>query len=131
MTQKSQNIEINLGPGYGYTFVLKEKFYASLGATINLGYLRTDLTTRTSEGNMKTDQDNFTFRWDGKIGIGHNGNRFYSGLYFNYTDTEYRQENTTVRNHDKRFFYHLFVGMRFLAPHFLKSNLDKVKAVAQ
>ena len=78
-TQKSDNIEASIGPGYAYTFVTKEKFYLSLGALATFGYLNTNLTTRQPTGNIVTKQDNFIFRWDAKTGIGYNVYRWRYG----------------------------------------------------
>ncbi len=124
-TQKSNNWETSIGPGYAYTFVAQEKFYLSLGAQANIGYLHTKLTIRDTPENVIANQDNLLFRWDGKAGIGYNGDRFYSGLYATLSGTQYRQENTTVRNHDTRVFYHLFLGIRLKAPDYLERKVSK------
>jgi hypothetical protein len=126
-TQKSTNFETSIGPGYAYTFVTKEKFYISLSLQGNLGYLNTKLTTRLSTGNIKTNQDNFILRWDGKTGIGYNGDRFYSGLYANISGTKYKQQNTTAINFETRVFYHLFFGIRFNSPNSIEKQLTKIE----
>lgn len=126
-TQKSNNMEVNMGPGYAYTWVLKERYYASLGVFGAAGYLHTKLTTRTPSGDIISNQNNFVLRGDCKVGIGYNGSRFYSGLFTSVTGTKYRQENTNARNTGTRVFYHLVVGMRFDAPEFLKKGVYKLK----
>ncbi len=126
-TQKSTSIEANIGPGYAYTFVANEQFYMSLAGFTTLGYLNTKLLTRLPEGNITTRQDNLIWRWDGRAGIGYNGHRFYAGLYANVAGARYKQEHTTVHNFETRVFYHLFFGMRFQAPDFLKQRVDKLK----
>jgi hypothetical protein len=126
-TQKSNNIEANMGPGYVYTCVIKEKLYMSAGLFASLGYLHTKLTTRTENGNYITNQDNFIFRWDGRTGIGYNGEKYYTGLYVNVSGTEYKQQNTTATNFETRLFYHFFFGMRFKAPRFLEKQVSKIK----
>jgi hypothetical protein len=126
-TQKSNNFESSIGLGY----VRDEKFYLSLGLLSSLGYHNTKLTTRQSDGNTITNQDNLIFRWDGKVGIGYNGKRFYTGLYTNISGTEYRQENTTAMNFETRVFYHLFLGIRLSTPNFLKRNANKVETLFQ
>jgi hypothetical protein len=127
-SQKTNNTESSIGPGYGYTFVARKKFYVSLGVFTGLGYLNTRLTTRTPGGDVVTSQDNLIFRWDGKTGAGYNGSRFYTGLYVNVSGTEYRQENTTTMNFETRVFYHVFLGMRLKSPPFIKSRLAKLKS---
>ena len=61
-TQKSNNLEVSLGPGYYHTFVSQEKYYFSLGMQASLGYLHTRLTTRFETGDNVSYQDNFVFR---------------------------------------------------------------------
>lgn len=127
-TQKSNNIEVSIGPGYACTFVLKERFYSSLGVFGSIGYLNTKLTTRTISEDIITNQDNLVLRGDCKVGIGYNGRKFYSGLFGSVSGTCFRQENTTVMNTETRVFYHLFFGMRFNAPKFLKKGIKKIKS---
>jgi len=126
-TQKTNNIETSIGPGYAYTFVAKEKFYLSFGLMASFGYLNTKLTTRQSTDNITSNQDNFIFRWDGKTGIGYNGSRFYTGLYANVSGTKYKQENTTAMNFETRVFYHLFFGIRLKSPDFLERFMNKIE----
>lgn len=126
-TQKSNNIESSIGPGYVYTFVSREKFYFSVGFLTRMGYLNTKLTTRQADGDLITNQDNFIFRWDGKVGVGYNGNSFYTGLYSTISGTEYTQENTTVMNFETSVFYHLFLGVRLSSPDYLERKMNKVE----
>lgn len=130
-TQKTNNIESSIGPGYVYTFVSREKFYLSLGLLSSLGYLNTKLTTRQPDGDITTNQDNFIFRWDGKVGLGYNGRSFYTGVYTKISGTEYRQENTTAMNFETRVFYHLFLGIRISAPSYLERKVNKIEKLFQ
>jgi len=130
-TQKTNNFESSIGPGYAYTFVSKEKFYLSLGLQSSLGYLNTKLTTRQPDGDITTNQDNYIFRWDGKVGLGYNGRSFYTGVYTNISGTEYRQENTTAINFETRVYYHLFLGIRLAAPDYLERKANKIEKLFQ
>ncbi|MBL7473133.1 DUF4421 family protein [Robertkochia sediminum] len=126
-TQRSRNVELNMGPGYVHTLVFQEQFYASLGVFGGIGYLNTKLTTRTASGNVVSNQDNLLWRGDCKAGIGFNGRKFYSALFTSISGTTYRQENTTVKNTGTRVFYRFVVGMRFDAPKFLVNGMNKLK----
>ncbi|MFH6767107.1 DUF4421 family protein [Gaetbulibacter aquiaggeris] len=126
-TQKSNNIETTVGPGYAYTFIVKENFYMSLGLSGSIGYLNSKITTRSVSESVLTKQDNFIFRWEGKVGMGYNGNRFYTGLYGNISGTQYEQQNTSVMNFDNRVSYHLFFGMRFQPPDYLNRKVNKIE----
>lgn len=127
-TQKTNNTEANIGPGYAFTFVAGKKYYLSLGLLTSFGYLNTRLTTRLTDGDLVSKQDNFIFRWEGKTGIGYNERRVYMGLYANVTGARYRQENTTAINFETRVFYHLFFGVRINSPDYLKKQVNKVKS---
>jgi hypothetical protein len=123
-SQKSNNYEGSIGPGYTHTFVVKENFYLSLGLQASLGYLNTKLTTRFPDQDVITKQDNFIFRWDGKTGLGYNGSNFYTGVYANISGTRYNQENTTAINFETRVFYHFFIGFRIKSPRFIRQQVD-------
>lgn len=125
--QNSNHLKLNVGPGYAYTLVHKQRFYASLGLTAGIGYLNSRISSRTALQDTVTRQDNLLFRWDGKAGIGYNGSKFYAGFFTNVSGTRYKQENTTVINSETKVFYHIFFGMRFKAPEFLKKGVNKVK----
>lgn len=126
-TQKSNNLECNIGAGYVYTFVIRQNFFTSLGATANIGYLNTVLTTRFPTGDVQTYQDNLIIRVDGILGLGYNGRKIYSGLYTSFSESEYNQENSSVRNYDTRFFYHIFLGIRLNSPDRLQKLMDDVE----
>ena len=125
-TQKSNNLEIGIGPGYVYTFVLKERFYASLGFMPSIGLVNTKLTTRYADGDVISNQRNLAFRWAGHGAIGYNGHSFFTGFYINYAGMTYEQENTTAVNHDNRMFYQFFAGFRVRSPKWLNRFFDNM-----
>ncbi len=126
-TQKSANTEITVGPGYAYTFVLNKSYFLSMGGKAGIGYHYTKLTTRNDDGDIHSKQDNLLWRWEGALGLGHNGKRFYSGFYGVMEGGHYNQENTTARNSQTRLYFRAFVGYRFKAPSFLKKSVDALE----
>lgn len=126
-TQKSNNFEWNLGPGYIYTFVIREKFYTSLAFTPGIGFIHTRLTTRFPSGDDVNWQHNFAFRWEGKGGIGYNARDFFTGFYIGISGVSYHQQNTTVMNYDTRIFFQGFIGLRLKAPAGLKNFMDRIE----
>lgn len=126
-TQKSNNWEINAGPGYAYTFVLNQKVFIATAANLNAGYLRTKLTTRQFDTKYITYQNNFVSRWQGKMAIGYNATRLYGGIYSTCSGTYYTQESTTASNTENRIFYHIYFGVRLAAPKALSKKTKEVK----
>jgi len=126
-TQKSKNTEIIIGPGYAYSFVVDKTFFVTGAGKFGAGYHHTRLTTRTSSSDIITKQENFLMRWEGALGLGYNGDRFYTGVFGILDGGSYDQEGTTARNTDARLYYRAFVGYRFNAPKFLKKSVDGVE----
>lgn len=123
-SQKTNNFEMVLGAGYYYTFVIKNDFYISLGATPGAGVIFTKLTTRFPGEEIVSNQRNAIFRVDGKAGLGYNGSRFFAGLYSNITASSEQQQNTSVINQDARVLVQGFVGYRLNAPKWMREKVD-------
>ena len=125
-TQKSNNIEFTLGPGYLYTFVFQESFYLTIGLISSIGYLHTKLTTRFINGDNISHQNNYIIKGEGKIGLGYNGKKIYMGIYSNISQKRYKQENTTVINTDFKLYYHLFFGIRLNSGEKINNFIDTI-----
>lgn len=128
-TQKSKNTEITAGPGYAYTYVFNSSYFVSLVGKTGVGYQHIRLQTRTEPSDIFSTQENFLFRWEGAIGLGFNGERFYTGIYGVLNGAEYQQENTTVRNTQTSVYYRAFIGYRFNAPKLVKKAVDFVETL--
>lgn len=124
-TQRSDNIEVGIGPGYVYTFVLKEQFYASVAVMPSFSFIHTKLTLRTLDDTFESNQRNPAFRYEGRGSIGYNGHGFFGGFYIDYAGMTYNQEGTTAVNHNDRMFYQFFVGFRIKAPRGMNRFFDK------
>jgi hypothetical protein len=125
-SQKSNNWELLLGAGYYHTFVLKRSFYISLGLTPAAGFIFTWLTTRSATASQTDNQQNFIFRWDTRLGLGYNGERFFTGLYTRAFGASYNQQSTVI-NSEARITAQLFLGYRFNAPKWLRKEVEKVE----
>lgn len=126
-TQKSDNLEFTIGPGYAYNFVLKEHFYATLGALVSIGNINTKLITRTPEEDYISYQNNFLTQWQGKLGLGYNGRKFYSGIFTTLSETNYNQNHSSATNYETRVFYNLFIGFRINSPKFLDRKMVRIE----
>lgn len=126
-TQKSDNFEIGLGAGYHYTFVIKQDFYLSLGATPSFGYLFMKLHTRTATDEVVSRQQDPLYRLEGRGAIGYNGVRLFTGLLVGFNSAVYEQGNSHVINSDARAYYQLHVGYRFVAPKKLREKMAYIE----
>ena len=124
-TQRSDNIEAGIGPGYVYTFVLKEQFYASLAFMPSFNYIYSKITLRSLDETFDSHQRNPAFRYEGRGSIGYNGHAFFGGFYIDYAGMTYKQEGTTAINHHDRMFYQFFVGFRIKSPKGMNRFFDK------
>jgi hypothetical protein len=130
-TDELLNIEASIGPGYIYTFVIGKMFYASLGAFGKVGYLHTRYSTEVAGHTDISSGNNLLLRAEGRAGLGYNGKRIFGGLYYSLSgaESEYRGEDSTSVNFNRRTRYSIFVGVRLNEPRFLARLMDKVEAM--
>lgn len=125
-TQKGNHVEVLLGAGYHYNFVLKQKFYFALGLTPAAGYLFARITNQYETYKESGNQRNFIFRADGRLGLGYNSNRFFTGIYMRFSEAAYRQEKTSVIVENDRTIFHAVIGFRLNAPRWIKKPVEYV-----
>ena len=125
--QSTQNLEWSAGGSYFYTWVIHKSFYASGGALVSGGMLHTQLTTTQQGQDDFTRQNNPIFRWDGRLGLGWNGYRFYAQVYANVAGVEFNQEGSIVHNRDTRYFFYTSVGYRFALPKKFNDQVDQLQ----
>ena len=126
ITQQSHNFQLTLGAGYHYTFVHKEKLYINCGFTPAIGFIHTKLKSREPFGDVISRRARPVFQWDGRLGLGYNGPRFYAGGYISAASVSYRENKIIAATYNAKATYQLFAGYRFNAPKFLRSTYDKV-----
>jgi hypothetical protein len=129
-SQRTNNFDALASLGYFYTFVIKSKYYASLGLVPGFGFQHTNLLTRLPEENVTTKYTDPLFRLQEKAGIGYNSRKFYTGAELSMAQSSHSQGNTSVQEKATRIFFQVFVGYRFNAPKFLKHETDVVKNMA-
>jgi len=126
ITQKSNNLQVLLGAGYHYNFVIKQKIYLYAGLTPSFGYIFTKLLTRFPTGYEHDHLKSPIFQLDGRVGAGYNGERFFGGGYITLTASSYEEQGSAVTVGDGKSFYQLFIGYRFRAPSFMTKTYDDV-----
>lgn len=129
-TQKSNSLELLLGAGYHYNFVVKEKFYLAVGLTPAAGYVFNRITNRYTDHQEKGNQTNFIFRLDARAGVGYNSHRFFTGIYIRLSAAAYRQQGTSVITQNDNAIVQLTAGYRLNAPKWLKNTVHRIVSKA-
>lgn len=129
-SQRSNNINVTASLGYIYTFVIKNKFYATLGLFPGMGFQHTNLLTRYPDENVTTKYTDPLYELKETIGMGYNSKKFYCGAEFSGVQMSHNENNSSVNTKATRVYFQVFVGYRFNAPKFLKHEADVVKSLA-
>lgn len=124
--QRLNTFNLVLSAGYLHTFVLNKKLYASIGASPGAGVDFNTIKVETINGEMTDNDTNYTFNFDGHLGLGYNSERWFAGSYFRLLSTT--RKETTIVNYDTfRTHFQVFIGYRFKAPKFLKKQVDWIE----
>ncbi len=124
--QKLNTLNFILSAGYLHTFVINKKIYASIGATPGVGVDFNKIKAETIDGEITSNDTNYTLNFDGHLGMGYNSSRWFGGAYFRILSTT--RKETEIVNYDTfRTHFQVFFGYRFDAPKFLKKSADWVE----
>lgn len=126
-SQKSNNFETVISLAYYYTFVARQKFYASAGLAPGAGIIFSKLVTRSTTESITTRYNNPIYRVEGGIALGYNSERFFAGAQLTASSAVYSRKKVVNIIENERASYQLFVGYRFGAPGFLKRILDQAE----
>ena len=130
-SQRSDNLELLVVPGYFHTLVLRHRFYMGLGARMGGGVIRSSVLTRLPGGEFTFVQVNAVLRMEGDVALGYNGDRFFGGLQVHGNHDRFRQEGTAVVTRNDAFNWQVFLGYRFDAPGILRRGMDAVDRSAK
>jgi hypothetical protein len=129
-SQRSHNLDVAASLGYIYTFVIKSKFYATLGLFPGIGFHHANLLTRYPDENVRTKYTDPLYEIKETIGIGYNSKKFYSGAELTAEQFTHNDNHSSVQTKATRGYFQIFIGYRFNAPKFLKQKADEVKNLA-
>ena len=128
--QSSDNYETVIGPAYFYNYVLKEKFFVSLGLHLGLGWVHTKFITEFVDNTYVNKTNDFAYRWDGKAAIGYNGRDFFTGFYVNVGNTHYEPNQNQIIQ-DLQAYYQFVIGVRLESPKWVKRQMKKLDEVVK
>ncbi|MEP3208347.1 MAG: DUF4421 family protein [Maribacter sp.] len=113
----NQAINLALGPGYYYNWVVKKHIILAAGITAGFGVN----FTKSSENNNSA----FLFQTMLRTAIGYNSEHFFTGLNVSFQFVEYDANPNTILQDDITFA-EIYLGYRFKAP---KKWIDKAAKV--
>ncbi|MCB0473280.1 MAG: DUF4421 family protein [Flavobacteriaceae bacterium] len=110
------SLDIAIGPGYYYNFVIDKNFLLSAGSTLGIGLNKTQdksesITSVLYQGILRTS-------------IGYNSENFFAGFSGNVNTFKYDQKSDFNYN-DSIYFFEFYLGYRFKAP---EKWIEKVDA---
>ncbi|WP_068474173.1 DUF4421 family protein [Saccharicrinis aurantiacus] len=112
-TQKSQNFETTAQLGYFYTYVWHRNFYISAGAAAGLGFINSQLLTRTIEEEINSHNLDPLARLEAQCAMGYNSNRFFGGIQITGSIQKHPQGKSTASIEDNSLDLQVFLGYRF------------------
>ena len=128
-TQKSSNFELSFAPGYIHTFVLKQRFYFSLGVNPGIGRISTKLVTRTRDEEFESNSRTWLYSMSMLSGIGYDTGKFYCGSRLTGNVYHHSQPSGNASINQNEVIFEIFAGYRFNAPKFLKRSFDTVQNI--
>ncbi|MCF6308577.1 MAG: DUF4421 domain-containing protein [Flavobacteriaceae bacterium] len=124
--QQLNTFNFILSAGYLHTFVINKKLYASIGAAPGAGVDFNKIIVKIDSDKITDNDTNYTFNFDGHLGLGYNSNQWFGGGFFRLLTTT--RKETTIVNYDTfRTHFQVFIGYRFGAPKFLEKQADWVE----
>lgn len=109
--------------GYFYTYVLNEKWYATLGLSPGLGLGFNKLILKSENEEITTKNNDIVFNINAHLGIGYNSKSFFGGLALRATGTS-RDNSSIVEFDTLRGIFQIFIGYRFKTPKFVEEGMD-------
>lgn len=119
----SDNYELGFNLGYHYNFIFLKNLYISLGLSPGLGIIYSNVDQKNSSLLIEqSSHSSSVFRLSAHSGIGYNGERFYAGVYADFSAGSFIKDNIPVINTDFRNLYQAFVGYRFEVSKNIRAN---------
>lgn len=114
---KDHIIDVAVGPGYYYNWVIRDRFLVSAGGYAGLGYN----TTKTVYNDDTPDEtfDALSFQAQFRLTLGYNSERFYAGAATSLNSFSYSSE-AKIHVQDQQQFLEFYIGYRFKAPKKMK-----------
>lgn len=120
--------DVNGAAGYIHNFVFgkNHNFFTSLGLSSGFGLKFAKNFKENEVGELQENKQTYTnFIFDGRLNLGYNSDKFFTGMQFNVSGESYNKTpETNVADSD--IYFQLYFGYRFGAPKMLERLFDKI-----
>jgi len=120
--------DLNGAAGYIHNFVFgkNHNFFASLGLSSGFGLKFAKNFKENEVGELQENKQTYTnFIFDGRLNLGYNSDKIFTGMQFNVSGVSYNKTpETNVA--DSSTYFQLYFGYRFGAPKMLERLFDKI-----
>ena len=123
------SFDVNLNAGYIYNFVFggNKNFFASLGLSPGVGFKFAKLMQDDTNGIEQQISKTYpNFSLEGRLNLGYNSQKLYSGLQLNTYGVSY-DKNPETKVENSTTYFQLYFGYRFGAPKSIEKLFDKIK----
>lgn len=123
------SFDVNLNAGYIYNFVFgsNNNFFTSLGLSPGVGFKFAKTIEDDNNGIEQSISKTYpNFSIEGRLNLGYNSNKIYTGLQLNTYEVSYNKTpETKIEN--SRTYLQLYFGYRFSAPKSVEKLFNKIK----
>ena len=120
--------DLNGTAGYIHNFVFgkNHNFFASLGLSSGFGLKFAKNFIENEVGELQENKQTYTnFIFDGRLNLGYNSDKIFTGMQFNVSGVSYNKTpETNVA--DSNTYFQLYFGYRFGTPKMLERLFDKI-----
>lgn len=111
--ESSEFFDIAIGPSYHYNWVIQENFIFSLGGFAGIG--ANFSKSRYEDSSYNKNFNSMAYDLAGRVSIGYNSDRFYTGITNTYNLFFYHEDRSTGIE-DEQIFFEFYLGYRLNAP---------------
>lgn len=112
ISQKSNNFELAVSPGYYHTIILQHDYYFSIGLKPAMGLVTSKLKTYTEDGTTKDRDFSPLFRFDTQLAFGYNGDKYFAGVDLVTSSSSYKRNLSSSKTTKNSAFIRVFGGFR-------------------
>lgn len=123
---EDNSIDVAVGPGYYYNWVISKKFLVSAGAYGGVGYNNTKTTYSDSTPDETVDGLSLQARLG--LTLGYNSEKFYTGVT-SRLNTFYYDTDPKIHVQDQQQFFEFYVGYRFKAPEKISNAVNNPQSL--